>query len=202
MTYFDFFPTTYYDLDGSGKINYSKVVDITKRLSFIPALMAQGSLFYPYTIKTGDTPENISNRYYGSPNFFWVVLLFNSIMDPQLDWPLDDEELFNYMVAQYGLANLNAAHHYTLNINTTDITSLTTTNFIYVIDQPTYNKTPQFTEQSFETQSGFATQVITTTSIVTNSEYATTINEAKRQINILKKDYLGILENNLKAAFQ
>lgn len=202
MAYFTYFPHKFYDLDGSGNITFQKVTDITKRLRFLQNLQIETSLYYQYVIKDTDTPENIADRYYGNPHYFWVILLFNNIMDPQFDWPMTDNQLNDYIINKYGIANINAVHHYELHIDKTDINTQMTTEWVYVIDYNTYYSTPQSTVESLITQTGNPVTITTTTAIVTNYTYEQTINESKRQINIIKKEYLGQIEGNLEQEFK
>jgi hypothetical protein len=201
MPFFKSFPKTYYDFVGDGAINYMQLIDITKRIAFIKDLQNQTSLYYEYVIKESDTPENIAQRYYGDPSYYWVILLYNNIVDPQLDWPKNERVLYEYLVNKYGLSEINEPHHYTLDIQQIDVNTQTTTEFSYIIDEDTYNDTPASTVEAIDTPTG-AVSIITTRSIVTNYDYEILVNEAKRNIKLLKKDYLGIVESNLEKAFQ
>jgi len=198
LGYFNNFPKIYYDLNGDNvSIDYSRVTNIVIRLDFVEDLKRQSDLYYQYTIRDADTPENIANRYYGDPNYFWIVLLFNSIMDPQFDWPLDSVSLDNKIIQKYGQSHINDPHHYELRISSYDVPTQTTTEFVYIIDETTYNATPEYTN---ETVNNNTTMLTTTTAVVANYDYEVNENEKKRQINILKKDYLGQVQKELEQA--
>ena len=196
-SYFSYFPKTLYNL--STDTSQAQVVtNITKRVAFIKELQSQANLYYAYTIKDIDTPENIADRYYGDPQYFWLVLLFNNVMDPELDWPKNESVLYQYMVNQYGLANLNAVHHYTKTVVSVDSHSGATTTFQYTIDLATF--TQQGTEfQVITAADGSSISLTTTVQKVSNYDYETDANEAKRQINILKKDYVGQVISNFQS---
>ena len=198
-SYFSYFPKVLYDLAGDLQSPSAQVVtNITKRVAFIKDLQSQANLYYAYTIKDIDTPENIADRYYGDPQYFWLVLLFNTILDPELDWPKNENVLYQYMVEKYGQSNLNTVHHYTKTVVSVDSNSGATTTFSYEIDLAT------FTQQGSEFQvitaaDGSSISLTTTVQQVSNYDYETTVNEKKRQINILKKDYVGQVVSNLQA---
>ena len=50
-------------------------------------------LFVEYKVKDGETPEEIANRVYGSPNLNWIILLFNNIKNPYFEWPLSQSQM-------------------------------------------------------------------------------------------------------------
>jgi len=58
--------------------------------------------FYPYTIHDEDRPDIIAHKYYGSPNYAWVVLYANDMIDPLYDWPLPYPDFISYLKAKYG----------------------------------------------------------------------------------------------------
>jgi hypothetical protein len=197
-SYFSYFPKVLYDLAGDIQSPSAQLVtNITKRVSFIKELQGQANLYYAYTIKDIDTPENIADRYYGDPQYFWLVLLFNNIFDGELDWPKNETVLYQYMVNQYGLPNLNAVHHYTKTVVSVDSHSGATTTFQYTIDQTTFDQ--QGSEfQVITAADGSSISLNTTVQAVSNYDYETDLNEKKRQINILKKDYVGQVISNFQ----
>lgn len=52
--------------------------------------------FHLYNLQHGDTPERLSMEYYGTDQFWYMILLVNNIEDPFYDWALTDEECMNY----------------------------------------------------------------------------------------------------------
>lgn len=98
--FFNFFPLTVYSNENS-TTSVDVVTNITTRLSFLPSLKNQASLFYDYAIKDTDTPEGIAFKIYGDPEKHWIVLLFNDIIDPQFDWPLPYSAFNEYVDKKY-----------------------------------------------------------------------------------------------------
>lgn len=198
--YFNNFKKVYYDLSGTKNvIDFTRVTNIMARVGFIKDMISRSELYYEYTIKDTDTPENIADRYYGDPNYFWVVLIFNVITDPQFDWPLQSVPLDNKIKSKYGISAINDAHHYELRTVVLDTVSKTTTNFSYIIDEDTYNATSVYTNENID-DNGIEVSITTTTHAVSNYDYEVNENEAKRKISILKKDYIGQVQNELEKA--
>ena len=106
--YFNFFPVTLYSVDANNKTALDIVTSITSRFAFEPTLKENVTLFSPYLIKDSDTPESIAYKLYGSSERHWIVLLFNDIVDPQYDWPLNYKNFIRYVNEKYaanGAAN-------------------------------------------------------------------------------------------------
>lgn len=65
-----------------------------------------------YVVMDGDTPENLSYRYYGSTQYYWVILLCNDIVDPREDWPKTQADLLTFCQRKYGTTEVYEVHHY------------------------------------------------------------------------------------------
>jgi len=91
--YFENFPTIEY--------NGRRVKDITRRNNFTRNISNNPYLFMPYTVKQGQRPEDIAQSYYGSTDYIWLVYLANNIVDPYLEWPLDDYNFNQYLSRKY-----------------------------------------------------------------------------------------------------
>lgn len=61
----------------------------------------QQKLFVEYKLKDGETPEYIAYKVYQNPELNWIILLFNDIINPYVDWPKSQEQLENYIQNEY-----------------------------------------------------------------------------------------------------
>ena len=123
--FFDYFPTVDYDINTVGGSNTTNVPDIFFRIGFFQRIFDQTLAYDMYRLDPGDTPEIIAEKVYNDSGAGWIVLYANKIMDPQFDWPLDDNEFEAYIIGKYGsVANAQQAIHHaekTLTIeNTTE----------------------------------------------------------------------------------
>lgn len=91
--YFENFPVIEYQ----GR----RVRDITRRSGFLKAVASNPYLYYPYTVKEGERPEDIAQFYYGSVDYVWLVYIANNIVDPYHEWPMDTQTFNNYLVEKY-----------------------------------------------------------------------------------------------------
>lgn len=199
--YFNYFPQTLYSLaDGTNSADI--VTNIIARFGFEQSLKDNSAIYYSYDIQDGDTPEMIANKYYGSPEKHWVVLLFNDIIDPQYDWPLDQRTVITYINDKY-TANGVA--------NTTPQTGLAwaqrnTKSYYKIITRVTNNSTKDTIKEKIELDANTYANVITSSTTYTLAsgtqvtetisketetyyDYEINVNESKRKIKLLRSEY-------------
>lgn len=133
--------------------------------------------FKQYTLKDGDTPDNIADKAYGNPFFDWVVLLTNNMVNAQYDWPLTNAQLSATLEAEFTDPYGEIHHYETYNI-------AQYSEGLHV-DETFYNGTHKLNiNGSYEIKNG--NEICRP---VTVAEYYTTENEKKRQIYLLKPAY-------------
>lgn len=49
-----------------------------------------------YTVADGETPESVSYKYYGTTEYWWIVMMINNIKDVFYDWPMMITEVKEY----------------------------------------------------------------------------------------------------------
>jgi hypothetical protein len=80
-------------------VNNKLVTDLIARSVIRDKYSDKLSIFYPYTLQEGDTPEIIASKYYGDPERHWIVMLANNIVNPFYDFALD-YQIFNKYIEQ------------------------------------------------------------------------------------------------------
>jgi len=80
------------------KIDYNgtTVTDIFKRFTFLDNFRDGIKFFVEYRVIDGETPEMISHRYYGTPDWWWIILIFNEFQDTFFEWLMTQEEIETY----------------------------------------------------------------------------------------------------------
>jgi hypothetical protein len=210
--YFNFFPTTLYSTDNSS-FGLDAVTNIIARFTFEQKLKENASAFYKYDIQDSDTPEIIASKYYDSSERHWIVLLFNDIIDPQFDWPLDSRTIIEYIDSKYsvpqfadtantsisGLSwakNINNVKSYYKTITTTN--SDGTENIEkFEIDANTYANVGT-TTTSFTLQNGSTINRTISTETETYYDFEIEENDKKRTINLLKSEFIPAVEKEFK----
>lgn len=202
--YFNFFPTTPYT-NSDDSTSYDTVTNIIARFAFETSLKQNSSLFYPYNIQDGDTPETIAYKYYGSAEKHWIVLMFNDIIDPQYDWPLSQRNIITFINDKYsknGAANttpqtgivwaqsVNNVKAYYKTV--TRLSSKSTKNQIVEkiqIDANTYTNLNVGTTLYTLKDGSKVTETIDKQK-QTYYDYEIDTNEAKRKIKLLRAEYV------------
>ena len=135
--------------------------DIFQRVGLDRKLTSRASL-EAYYVKNGETPDIIANNLYGSSNYHWIIFTVNDIVNTNEEWPKRQEEIFAYTESKYGVGNSGKDNHYRL---TSDITVKVDYNAV-----------------------GIANGSI---EAVSNIDYEVDQNEKKRQIFILRTEFLS-----------
>jgi hypothetical protein len=94
MRYFEAFPV----------INYNdiSVKNILLRVKLLESAKSVRSVYHPFTLREGESPQKIAYDYYGSTEYAWLIFLVNNIVDPYYDWPLSTVEFENHIKKKYG----------------------------------------------------------------------------------------------------
>lgn len=82
------------------------VVDIFRRVVLSKEFLENSYYYETYEVLHGETPEELSYRFYGTPNLYWLILMVNNIIDPRFDWPLSENDLYKNTAAKYGADNV------------------------------------------------------------------------------------------------
>jgi len=145
--------------------------------------------FYNYTIKEGERADMIAYDQYNDATLDWIIYLCNNIVDPYKDWILNDTDFIKYVESKYN----KAAYKLT---DTNDVTNI---QYYYYKGLPSdsietinsYNYTiSYFTFTQLGSPGGWVPKSIW--------DYEVEINESKRDIKLLKSNYI----NNFKQQFK
>lgn len=133
--YFKNLPNILYPFTINGQNQYVLLKDITANIRVIKEVLANITLYDEYDMADGETPEIVSEKFYGSPYYHWIIMLVNERFDYIEDFAMPYEKLYDYAVSKYGESGINAVHHYE-NTNgwvvSADVTpNFTVTNLMY-----------------------------------------------------------------------
>ena len=210
--YFNYFPKTLYTANNKSS-GLDTVTNIIARFGFESKLKENSSAFYKYSIQESDTPEIIAGKYYENPERHWIVLLFNDIVDPQYDWPMQYQTFIDYVDNKYsantyadtantsvsGLSwamNVNNVQAYYKTVTRTSADGTTISEQITVEANTWANVAA--TTTNFTLQDGTTITEKVTKSKQSYYEYEQLTNEAKREIKLLKKDFVPEVEKEFK----
>lgn len=169
------------------------VKNIFKRAKLRQDLDQSITVFDYYQIEDNTRPDTIAHKIYGDSELDWVVLITNNITNLRDQWPLSNNDLHNYMIEKYGETQTTGVHHYETTV-VKDQYSRILLKAGLVVDKDykfryTHRQSNNNTTQSIESNP---------VQIITNLAYEQRKNEAKRQIRILKPDFLSAVVQDLR----
>lgn len=178
-------------LDGQKNISeYSVVKNLFKRAKIRDDIFNDLSYFTKYKIVGDDRPDNVAYKLYGDSRYDWVVLLANNVMNVATEWPKDQVSFYNYMIRKYGdESKFYDIHHYET-INVVD-------SLGRVVIRGGFEVPKGYIVSYYD--SGLGAQVTTTESTVafSNYDYEISLEDDKRNIFVLKPEYLSVIKNDL-----
>lgn len=209
VNYFNYFPKTIYKLNHEQSVDVA--VNLTTNYSIFTDALDNSSLYYEYTIPEEETPESLAYKLYGDAGYHWVIMRMNNIGDIKNDWPIDYKTLSlsiedKYSTPQYadtantevtGLEWSMSNYKSYYKVETQQITgsgiSLDPVAEIIEIDSDTYDSLATSTITTNLDGSNLLTITITKDR-QTYYEYEMRLNESKRNIKILKSEFIGTIK--------
>lgn len=207
--YFRYFPVTYY-LNEDEK-NLDAVTQIVSRVNIFEQVKNNPSTYDVYSVNEGDTPEILADRFYDDVTKHWVILLMNDIIDPQKDWPLTDRAFIRYLNDKYaeqsGSPTSGAKwsqtqpHSFFKLIKKENLSIGSFSEETIPIDLNGFNELVPSVDQ-FVLSDGNIVKISTSKFIKTIYEHELDENDNKKIIKILRSQYLPIVTNQLREAFE
>jgi hypothetical protein len=177
--------------DSQNISEYKTVKNLFKKGKLREDIFGDLSFFTKYKIVGDDRPDNVAFEIYGDETLDWLVLLCNNILNVQTEWPLSQQSFQNFLLSKYGSEdNLLEIHHYET-IKVTD-------SFGVTIVPEGLQVQPDYSVEYYD--SGLENYIVKTNIVreVTNYDYENKIENDKRNIFILKPNYLNVVLNDLE----
>jgi hypothetical protein len=161
------------------------------------------SFFTKYSIIGDERPEQVSEKFYGTPLYDWVVLLTNNILDVYNEWPLSQQALYDYLIEKYGSEEVfyQVKHYKTLEVRNSS--NQIVQNKDIIVDASVYDKLAIVGEAALEYYDEELGIIVAKAGNeiavpVTFVEYEEEVNDNKRNIFILRQRYLQEAFNDLE----
>jgi hypothetical protein len=202
--YFNFFPKVLYTSDEKTS---DIVNNITARFNFEESFKTNTAVSYEYDVKDSDTPEIIADKFYGDSERHWIVLLFNDIMDPQFDWPMDYKTLISFIDEKYktnanvGQSGSNWAQSHTQSYYKIETRTVISTNSVNVntveVDANTYANIAS-SSSTVTLADGKVITIAISRDSQSYYDYEMELNESKRKIKLLKTEFVPAIEEEFR----
>lgn len=88
------------------------IVDFFRRVKVAENYTKNVSVLIPYTVEDGESPEQVSYKFYGTPFYHWVILMVNNITNPYEQWPISQTELLDKIAFKYPSESKDDTYEY------------------------------------------------------------------------------------------
>ena len=173
--------------------DFIQTKNLFRRVKIREDLFANFMQFDKYEIIADERPDNVSEKVYGRDDLDWIVLLSNNIVDINNEWPLSQLQLNRFLSDKYTPQELVSIHHYeTLELRDNKNQLILPAGLVV--------------NENFNLEYLSGGQVKSTNSLVdgrpvkavTFYDYENSLNDKKRNINVLKEEFLGIFLKDFK----
>lgn len=178
MSYFENFPKRWVELPNGESV---LLTNITRVVAIPEEFRKNEGLSISYAINDLDRPDSISERLYGTNDYWWTVLAMNGMFNIWEDWPMTVDQLNQYIEQEY------PDNHYS-------------DTLLFVT--PDGNQTDI---QALKMTSDFSTDedIISVFQLreISILEYETEINDKKRNIRLVHPDYISMFAGQVEDMF-
>jgi hypothetical protein len=172
MSYFNKFPDILYPFEIGKTPQMLRVKDIALNVRIRKEILGNISLYDTYDIQDGETPEKISEKLYGDPNYHWTIMLANERYDLYNDFPLSSNALEEFVKIRYGEDKMYDPHILWGDVHFEDLDG-------NIVDGPASE----------------------TVLMISNYDYEFRRNEAKRRIKVLNNRVISKVVAEIEKAF-
>ena len=167
--------------------DFIQTKNLFRRVKIREDLFGNFMQFDKYEVIGDERPDNVAEKVYGNDGLDWVVLLSNNIIDINNEWPMNQSQLNMFLEEKYTPQQLVSIHHYeTLELRDNKNQLILPAGLVVDAD--------------FNMEYLSGGQVKSTNSLVdgrpvkavTFYDYENSQNDQKRNINVLKQEFLGL----------
>jgi hypothetical protein len=194
MTYFRQLPNFNYVSrlnNPNSSSDYIEVKNLFRRGKIREDLFNDFTTFTQYTIIGDERPDSVAYKFYNDSTLDWLILHANNIVNVRNEWPLTQKDFENYLIEKYGsVEGYSAIKHYESKETRDTLGNIILPEGL-IIDEGyliTYR------------DAGTGTELIASdiSSGVTYQEYEQRIENEKRNIYVLKPQFVEIAINDIE----
>ena len=167
--------------------DYVQTKNLFRRVKIREDLFSNFMQFDRYKVQGDERPDTVSENVYGKSTLDWVILLSNNIIDIKNEWPLTQLQLNQFLNEKYTPQELVSIHHYeTLELRDNKNQLILPAGITV--------------DENFNMEYMSGGQIRSTNSLVdgrpikavTFFDHENELNDRKRNINVLKPEFLGV----------
>ena len=172
--------------------DYIRVKNFFRRVTLREDIYQNLTFFTKYPIEGNDRPDNVAQKVYENPDLDWLILLANNITHIPTEWPMAQNDFDRFLLDKYDNYDTiyNGVHHHET-IEVKDSNNVT-------IVPAGLEVNSDFTQTYYDYFIGEMKTESNITRPVTNYEYEEKLENDKRQIFILKQEYLTVVLDDIE----
>jgi len=172
--------------------DYIQVKNLFKRVFLREDIYSNLMYFTKYDIQGDDRPDNVAHRIYSDSTLDWLILLSNNITHIPTEWPLSQNDFDRFLLDKYGsYDNLyNGVHHH-------ETVEVKDSNEVTVVPAG-LEVSSDFTTTYYDYYMSDMVTKLDITRPVTNYQYEEKIQNKKREIFILKQEYVSVVLDDIE----
>ena len=169
----------------TSSLDFVEVKNVFRRVKLRDDLQNNFTVFERYEIPMGFRPDVVAEELYGSDQLDWVVLTVAGILNVRNEWPLSDRDLYDYSFDKYG-EDLNSIRFF-------ETKEVKDTNGRLILPKG------KVVDSNFTIpKPGEPTATLNPVTGISNYEYEVRLNEEKRNIFVLREEYLQEFLNDMR----
>tara|TARA_B100000886_G_scaffold8351_1_gene5373 strand:- start:5 stop:679 length:675 start_codon:yes stop_codon:yes gene_type:complete len=173
--------------DRKSAYDYQLVKNLFKRAVLRDDVFNDVTNFEKYSVEGDERPDQVAYNFYRDSGLDWIVLTTNNIIHVRDEWPMSSRDFLTYLNEKYTSEELSNVHHY----ETREIRDESNT-----LIQPAGVRVKSDYSVTYVENDTVKTK--SSIKMLTFLEHETNLNDAKRNINILKPDYVEIFLRDIK----
>ena len=173
--------------DRTSAYDFQTVKNLFKRVVLRDDIFDELTTFTKYSVEGDERPDKVAYDFYGDSALDWVILTTNNIIHVRDEWPMGSQDFLTYLNQKYTEAELSNIHHYETEILRDSRGRLV---------QPEGLTVPEGHSITFIDRGVLRTE--SKLKSFTFLQHETNLNDDKRNINILKEEYLSLFLENVE----
>ena len=171
--------------------DYIRVKNFFRRVSLREDIYQNLTFFTKYPIEGDDRPDNVAQKVYENPSLDWLILLANNISNIPSEWPMAQIDFDEFLLEKYGDYNTlyNGVHHH-------ETIEIKDRNEVIIVPGG-LEVSSDFTQTYYDYYDAEMKTKSNITRPVTNYQYEEKLENKKREIFILKQEYLTVVLDDL-----
>ena len=171
--------------------DYIQVKNLFKRVLLREDIYSNLMYFTKYDIQGDDRQDNVEHRIYSDSTLDWLILLSNNITHIPTEWPLSQNDFDRFLLDKYdSYDNLyNGVHHH-------ETVEVKDSNEVIIVPAG-LEVSADFTTTYYDYYVSDMVTKLDITRPVTNYQYEEKIQNKKREIFILKQEYVSVVMDDI-----